>query len=152
MKDWFRYKYGFVNIDDENIYFTTSGNWVETKKLAEKGIQKSSRWRKLKIQIFLFVSFLLGATIMLVNTASGHFSLLVLLGIPFGLLLVYNYLKTNIGENYKLPIANITSITVEDSEAIIEFKYLEDKIGIKTLENIEDKGVIILTQIRLHNN
>lgn len=148
MKDWFKYKYGFVNIDDESIYFTTTGNWSETKKLDEKGIQKSSKFRKWKIQFFLIVSFLIGAFIIFMSLANGRVSLFALLGIPLGLFSIYNYLKPDIGENYKLPIKKITSINIEENKAVIEFKFLVEQNGTKKLENIEEKGEELLRNLK----
>ncbi|MES2379444.1 MAG: hypothetical protein V4538_00280 [Bacteroidota bacterium] len=149
MKDWFKYKYGFVNIDDENIYFTSTGNWTETKKLQEKGIQKSNKIRKIRIQTFLVVSFVASAVIIFTSLANGNVSLLLLFGLPIALFSIYNYLKTGIGENYKLPIHNIISITIADHTAMIEFTYLENKIGIEKLERVEEKGKKLLESIML---
>ena len=36
MKQWFKYEFGFVNLDSENFYLTNSGNWSETENLKEK--------------------------------------------------------------------------------------------------------------------
>ena len=36
MKEWFKYEFGYVNIDSENLYLTNTGNWSETKTLTEK--------------------------------------------------------------------------------------------------------------------
>jgi hypothetical protein len=36
MRHYFRYKGGYINIDDENIYLTTTGNWQETSVLKEQ--------------------------------------------------------------------------------------------------------------------
>lgn len=33
MKNHFKHQFGYINIDDEYLYFTKSGNWVEAKKL-----------------------------------------------------------------------------------------------------------------------
>lgn len=35
MKKWFKYEYGFVNIDEDYIYLTNTGNWSDTKDLQE---------------------------------------------------------------------------------------------------------------------
>jgi hypothetical protein len=45
VKEWFTHEYGFVNIDTENIYFTNTGNWSETKDLEEKGLQEQNSFR-----------------------------------------------------------------------------------------------------------
>ncbi len=149
MKDWFRYKYGFVNIDDENIYFTSTGNWTETKKLQEKGIQKSNKIRRIRIQAFLVFSCLLGAIMLFTSLANGSVNLLLLIGLPAYLFYIYNYLKTGIGENYKLPIQHIISITIEDQTAMIEFTYLDNKTYTEKLESVEEKGKELLERIIL---
>ncbi|HWZ21433.1 MAG TPA: hypothetical protein VNW06_02200 [Cytophagaceae bacterium] len=40
------------NIDEINIYFTTSGNWTEIKKLNEKRTRKSMRDNFKRARIF----------------------------------------------------------------------------------------------------
>jgi methionyl-tRNA synthetase len=36
MKTWFKYEYGYVNLDSDTLYLTNSGNWSETTTLSEK--------------------------------------------------------------------------------------------------------------------
>ena len=36
MKEYFKYANGYININDENLFLTHSGNWSETSTLVEK--------------------------------------------------------------------------------------------------------------------
>ena len=36
MKHWFKYEFGYVNIDSEYLYFTNTGNWSEVQEIKEK--------------------------------------------------------------------------------------------------------------------
>lgn len=58
MKEWLKHKYGYINIDDENVYVTKTGNWSEISKLQEKNHRRFIFFdgrTKLKIGIYLFV-------------------------------------------------------------------------------------------------
>lgn len=37
-KSFYKYKYGYINIDQNNIYITSTGNWSETIQLTEKNL------------------------------------------------------------------------------------------------------------------
>jgi membrane-bound ClpP family serine protease len=148
MKEWFKYEYGFVNIDTDNIYFTNSGNWSETIELEEKGLQKSNIIRKIRIKLFWVLSFAIGIFLLYLNMVNGRISILLIIGLPIGLFSIYNYLKTEIGSRFKLPISKIVSIAILSNNVSIEFKNFENKIEVEKLPNIEEKGIEILEKIQ----
>ncbi len=57
MKKWFKYRFGYVNIDDENFYLTNSGNWSETIDMNEKTkkTEKKGSLKKFRINVYLYV-------------------------------------------------------------------------------------------------
>jgi hypothetical protein len=42
-KSFYKYKYGYINIDQNNIYITSTGNWSETIQLTEKKFGKTKK-------------------------------------------------------------------------------------------------------------
>ena len=79
MKAWFGYNTGFVNIDDNHVYLTNSGNWSEIADLEEKGIttNKKSRRRKKKSSLFMayLVVFIMG--VLILNLTRGRSMVLI---------------------------------------------------------------------------
>lgn len=43
IKTFYRYEFGFINLDSNNLYLTSSGNWSEAKKLEEKSTRVAVR-------------------------------------------------------------------------------------------------------------
>ena len=148
MKDWFKYEYGYVNVDADNVYFTNSGNWSETITLEEKGIQKSNSFRKTRIQLFLIISCLLFAGLIVKHLTSGGMSLLLVIGLPLGGYFLYHYLKSEIGGKFKLPITKIDAIEIENSTAIIHFFNAQNGKEEEVLKNVEEKGLRILKGLK----
>lgn len=148
MKDWFKYKYGFINIDTENIFFTNTGNWSETKDLQEKGIQQQNKLRMFRMKIIPFALIIVVVALFLTNANNGK----VYAGLIMGLLaLAYsarNYLKSEIGSKFKLPIAKILNITINTSTADISFIDGEGNPTEEKLENLDKKGIKLLTQLK----
>ncbi len=110
MKDWFKYEFGFVNIDSDNLYFTNTGNWSETKGLKEKGVQKSNRGRKIRIQLFLLGSAIGLGALLFNNVVAENLSIVMVIGSAFTFYSLYNYMKTEIGHKFKLPISKVINV------------------------------------------
>ena len=147
MKTWFKYEYGFVNIDSINLYFTNSGNWSEAKELEEKGKQKSTIFRKFKIKLFLITCVILFTSLFYLNLLSGKISLFLIVGLAAGMYFIYNYMKTELGAKFKLPISKVKSIEIVESNVTIKFFDANEEISEIYLEKVEEKGLSTLEDL-----
>ncbi len=149
MKEYFKYKFGYVNIDDENLYFTSTGNWSETKNMKEKGLQKQKSFKKISIKVFFSILVLAITLIILKHLNSGEIGSFSIIGLPIvGGYLAYKYLRTELGSQFKLPIAKINSIEILDSN--IDFVFIDANGNTKTyqVEAADEKGIEIITKIK----
>lgn len=150
MKEWFKYEFGYVNIDDENIYLTSSGNWSETKNLTQKTpkvVRKNNR-RSTSIIVFIVATLILLGIIIyrsLLNEKLGIF--LILLSIAGGYKL-YSYLKTEIGSKLKIPFHKVSAIKIEKNRVELHYTNGEEIEDIEELYKVENKGIDILSGIR----
>ncbi len=149
MKDWFKYKYGFVNIDSENIYFTNSGNWSEVDGLEEKILKTklASMGRKAKILVFLVLVGILFTFLVTKNISSGRFSLLLIIGLPVLAYYAYEYLKVEMGSKYLIPLINLTKIEIEERSIHIYFLNGNNKEDYEMLEGVDEKGILLIADL-----
>ena len=147
MKSWFKYEFGFINIDEANLYLTNTGNWSETKKLSEQicgDSSKASNRRKGKAMVYLIIfgSLLLMIFLaQLILTSLNSFSLILLLGIPAGGYMAYQYIKTELGNSFYIPIHKVTGIIVNDKKVIIEFLDKENAVCSESLIGVGNDGI-----------
>ena len=147
MKDWFKHEFGYVNIDSENIFFTNTGNWSETTDLKEKEIHKQNGWRKGRMQLFILLCCLLFVFLFLKNLMSAKISLLLILGLPAGAYFVYNYLRTELGPKYKLPISKLSNIEFAQKNVTINFINGKNEDDSELLKNVDQKGLDLLNKL-----
>jgi hypothetical protein len=149
MKTWFKYEYGYVNLDSDTLYLTNSGNWSETTTLSEKTkeITQKNDTKNYKYVSFL-VSIIAFFCVLLFNTIlSGKVSLTLFFLVSFGGYKVYNYLKTEIGPSFKIPLAKITDITIEDTTVELLFLNNENTIEFHKLKKVDQTGIDVLKSI-----
>jgi phage-related protein len=60
---------------------------------------------------------------------------------------VYNYLKTEIGPSFKIPLAKITDITIEDTTVELLFLNNENTIEFHKLKKVDQTGIDVLKSI-----
>ena len=105
MKEWFKYEFGYVNIDSENLFLTNSGNWSETINLDEKTkkINAKNDTKSSSIIGFIIIVFGIFAYLIYKSFISGGVGLTLLLLTIGGGYKLYQYLKTEIGAKFKIP-------------------------------------------------
>jgi hypothetical protein len=143
MRDWFKYEFGFVNLDDDYIYLTSSGNWSDTKKLKEykktvKNLLPS------KDAVFLAIVLIAFIAIIILNISKGKISILLLIGLPITAYAVYNYMKSGVGEKYLIPIRKINSIQFSGNVISISFNDLNNLDATCELKKVSDDGLEIM--------
>jgi hypothetical protein len=144
MKEYFKYARGFVNINDENLFLTNSGNWSETHELLEKSSKsiKQNNFKGFKIYIFLFVIACL-IVLILLKSKKGS--------IPFGIILLglgaFAYMKRETGKRYKIPISKIISITIIENAAKIIFFNENNNEDFEEIYGIDAKGLGVLEEL-----
>lgn len=145
MKEYFKYANGFVNLNNENLFLTNSGNWSETLNLLEKSPKsiRKNNFKSYKIYIYLFI---VACLIVLVLTKAKSGS------IPFGLILLglgtYSYLKRETGKQYKIPISKIKSIIINENEVTISFYNSSGIEDFEILAKVDNKGLDILSHLK----
>ena len=149
MKEYFKYTNGFININDENLFLTNSGNWSETLNLKEKSSKSNFKTNKMYLN-YLFVIVLIGIGIYDVLKDFKNKSF------PFGIVLiglgVLAYFKREKGKNYKIPLSKIIKITVSDNAVKIIFYNENDLEDIEEITNIDTKGMKVFEQIKQQFN
>ncbi|MCT4580038.1 MAG: hypothetical protein N4A35_01360 [Flavobacteriales bacterium] len=149
MKVWFEYEYGYVNIDTHYLYLTRSGNWSETTKLKELSTHKKSKNIKgLSVIVILpIIGFLLFGGI-LYQLNSNRISLTLLIGSSLLLFFLYQYMKSEIGDRYKINLTKIVEIQFEDKNCRIHFYDADNEMKETELVNISDKGYETLKKLK----
>ncbi len=149
MKNWFKYEFGYVNIDDENIYFTNTGNWSEISGLTEKTkkVSRKNKLRETRILLFLIPCLILFFCLFTCNLLSSRTSLLLMVGLPTLAYFLYNYLKTETGSKYALPVSKLISIESDQKDITIHFMNGENKKDSELLTNVEQKGFDLLNTL-----
>lgn len=148
MKLWFKYKYGFINIKDDCIYLTSSGNWSETNHLLEKGIQKQNHIRKLRIQFFLIIIALSVETYIILKLENNLLSFISIGSTVMGLALVYKYLKPELGDTFKLPIEKIKKIEIDSNSVTLTFTDGKQQENTQLIHQPEQKGLAFFKLIQ----
>lgn len=146
MKEYFKYAKGFVNINDENLFLTNSGNWSETHELLEKSSKsiRQNNFKGFRIYIFLFAVACL-IVLILSKSKSGS--------IPFGIILLglgaFAYMKRETGKRYKIPISKIISVTIIENSAKIIFLNENNNEDFEEIYGIDAKGLGVLEELNL---
>lgn len=150
MKQYFKYSNGYVNINEENIFMTNSGNWSEIHSLEEKSAktEKANRRKKLKYDFYIFVMIVCGAfgIYNAINDVINKTIPIFLVGMLLG---VYKYFQNEKGKRIKIPLVKIIAIEVTGNNAKIFFYNKSNEKDSEELSKMESKGLQILEQLNL---
>ena len=149
MKYHFKYKSGYINIDEENLYLTTSGNWKETLNTYEKSPCSINKNQTRKIYKVLYYWILYATFFIIFNIVYSFFSLkfwiivAILLAIVTSLL--FHFYRRDFGIRYKIPLHKIDSINIIDKKDIkINFKNLDQTADYEILKDADHKLIAYL--------
>jgi hypothetical protein len=147
MKHFFKYRNGYMNIDDENLYLTTTGNWSETKDIIEKSTvsKRNNLSRIANKHNFLVKMGIILTGFFFYNNDLKSIILPVLI-IGAGLLILLNYTRRDFGLQYKIPLSKIDSIIlINQNDIKITFRNLDNEPDIETLKGVQNQGIEYLT-------
>lgn len=149
MKEWFKYEFGYVNIDDHCIYFTNSGNWSETRDMSEKSNETDAKAdsKKSSVLIFFIAVSALFCYLIFRNLEIGRMSITLILLVTIGSYSLYNYLKSDIGSKFKIPLEKISLIEVHNDTFIIHFTDGVSKDTTYKVTKFEEKGIKIIAAL-----
>lgn len=150
MREWFKYEFGYVNIDPENLYLTHSGNWSEIKDLPEKTqkVENKNSNRSASIIGFIVVSLCLFGLLIVKSIVSGKVGLTLIALTLFGGYKLYQYLKTEVGAKFKIPLVKISEIKQHERTAEIIFINGEGNKDSYTLHRMDEKGVAVIHSLK----
>lgn len=144
MKEYFKYANGYVNINDENLFLTNSGNWSETHDLLEKS-RRSIRRNALKsLKIYSFPFIIICISLLMMSKSDNVFFSLTFGGLG---LAAFFYLKRETGKRFKIPISKITSLHITDVRVKINFKNANGIDDFEEIFEMEDKGFEVLEKL-----
>jgi len=144
MKEYFKYDNGFVNINDENLFLTNSGNWSETHDLLEKS-PKSIRKNDLKsFKMYSFPFVIICISLFMITKSENVFFPLTFAGLGFA---AFFYLKREIGKRYKIPISKIISFDVSNDKVKILFRNANDIDDFEEIFKVDTKGLAIFEEL-----
>jgi hypothetical protein len=157
MKTYYKYKYGFINIDENTVYLSATGNWSETKSLKEKKYGKSSKNNEKVIAIYFFlaVAILFICYALIIDNSHIILKWVSLLSAIIFITNLKRYFNTEIGERFLIPKNKIIQINSTEKTLTLLFVTLDDfreEIKLKQVEgDIEQIEIEIKTiSNRLH--
>ena len=152
MKHYFKYDSGYVNINDENLFLTSSGNWQETHDLEEKSratiAQNERRINRMKSFVYVvFGGAGIGIYKILNNKEASIGITVVLIAMAY---YVLQYYKSDFGKRYKIPLGKIEGIERHERQGLkINFRNVNNEPDFEVIENVDPKGFNIMEEIKL---
>jgi len=151
MREWFKYEFGYVNVEKETLYFTNSGNWTEIVDLEEKGnqIPFKDKIRKFRIKLYLAISLSVFGLLFFYNLISYKLSLILLILLPISAWFLYQNMKRETGMSFKVPFHKIKRVETDKANLTIIFLNGDNCEDQYDLINLDEKGINFLSQLNL---
>ncbi|MCL9807305.1 hypothetical protein NAT51_17370 [Flavobacterium amniphilum] len=145
MKEFFKYSNGYININDENLFMTNSGNWSETIGLQEKSPKsiKKNSYKNIKFYIFFLIVcgiFLLSISFEDRTKEALPIALIVLM------ILAYKYFSKEMGSKYKIPLSKLKDIQIDGKEVKFTFLNFKGEEDFEIIHGVEEKGILVLSE------
>lgn len=150
-KHFFKYAYGYINIDAENLYMTNSGNFQEARETEEKSsanqAQNNHRVNRMKGFVYGFlaiIAFFIVDAVENKTFAIGGFVAAGLLAYK-----LFDYFKPEFGSRYRIPLSKIERIERYNKGIKIFFLNANNESDFEIIEKVEDKGFTVLEKLNL---
>lgn len=143
MKDYFKYEKGYLLINEEAFFLTSSGNWSETHQLQEKGYYEVQQQANRSFKVFVWVGLLVFASLYISFKSQSQYSLFVGLGLA---LTVWRYLITETALRCKIPFEKVVQLKFNEIQKEVELHFRnanqeEDRVFLK---KIDPKAILFL--------
>ena len=145
MKEFFKYSNGYININDENLFMTNSGNWSETIGLQEKSpkSKKMNSYKNIKFCIFFLI--ICGIFLLSVSFEGRAKNALPVVLIVL-MISVYKYFSNETGNKYKIPLNKLKDIQIDGKEVKFVFLNLKNVEDFEIIHGVEEKGILLLSE------
>ncbi|MCP4520899.1 MAG: hypothetical protein GY827_04270 [Cytophagales bacterium] len=152
MNYFFKHKKGYININDDNLYFTKNGNWSEVTDLTEKTKKTHNlkTWKSFFKEMIFYVIVILIANLVIeiLDLQDFHF-ITFLTVIKSAVLLTFGIVEILFKfPTFKIPLQKIQKIQVQDEADIkIYFENKDGKIETTLIQKMEKKGIKMIKSI-----
>ena len=145
----FELERGYLNIDDEALYFTRSGNWQEAKATQE--LTAKARPGKTLHQLFgVALMLVAGAFNLLRSDDHGPVNLLFSIGVAgLGMRVLYHALRHDLAPNFRIPWSKLVSATSEGQGTLLRWQDGDGKDRTRRIRLPRDAEELI--HARLHS-
>lgn len=150
MREWFKHAEGYLNIDENNLYLTKTGNWSDTIDIEEKNSpsqRKNDIASKFKYWSFIGVFGSLVIYVIVTSITKPGINYSILIGLPVLTYSVYQYLSPEINGAFKIPISKIKKIDFKDFEVTIFFDDGKDVNVEYSVRSIKRNDIELLRSI-----
>lgn len=130
MRQYYKHNHGYINIDDENIYFTRTGNWQEAHEAEEKKSKK-------KIGLIDLVTIIISIAVIVFFIIRKDYVLILLAVLPFGQLL-YRYFTQTVYMPYKVPRIKIQALELKENGFVLHFFNTADEPDKQAINGIDE--------------
>lgn len=151
MKHYFKYDAGYINLDTDNLYLTSSGNWQEARGLKEKSpaTKAANNFRITRMKFFVFIVF--GAITIALFTMLKNAKLSISLTVGMGVLAYYLFksFKSDFGKRYKIPLSKIEKIEEYEKGLKITFRNEKNESDFEIIDNVDPVGIEMLKNFKI---
>lgn len=148
MKEWFKYEFGYVNIDEKAVYLNNTGNWSDIPALGEKIHATKARDKKnVKSQWMLWAGGILFSLFIITKSLN-----IMLVGFFVLCFFAYQYLKSEIGISIKIPKEKINTILIEEDKVRFHFINGNGTVDKELLTKVDEKGIRLMEGLQYGEN
>ena len=153
MKHYFKYRDGYINVNETDLYLTTTGNWSETHKLVEKShLSEMNNSNRVTYKYFSWIVIYVVILYLLYKFTGGEQLIIAAIIAAAHFFLIVQRFRRDFGLRYRIPLSKITAIEIQnDLDITIHFTNLESKPDFQELKEVQDKGVIFLSKWKTAN-
>lgn len=136
-------------MDDNFMYFTSTGNWSDTKDLGEfneEYTKKSSSAERFKTITYLGFAGVL-VVCLLWTLGIGSFSFASIIGLAWLGYSAYHYMAPGLTGEFKIPYPKVRSIKIKSSSVTIVFKDFNNDDTTQEINKLNHEACHLFAQI-----
>jgi fatty acid desaturase len=150
---WLKHNTGFLNVDEDNIFVTRTGNWSETAGLKEKnhkGFKRKNRVSKFTTVCFLTLVAVGVIWLMTAGVMNGKLGVFSIISLPVFYFTVHQYIITGYSAAYLIPISKITHMEVGLKSITIRYSDCNNDPVSDTFSGIDNVGIEFLDELYVY--